>query len=70
MRNLLPIICLTIAVLLGSAGEGWSGDLEKGVIEYWRGNYGTALWEFKLLAEQGGADAQYNMGFMYGNGNS
>ena len=30
MRNLTATICLTVAVLLGSAGVSWSADFEKG----------------------------------------
>jgi hypothetical protein len=31
MRRLLPILCLTLAVLLGGAGEVWSADFQKGL---------------------------------------
>ena len=33
-----------------------------------RGDYATALREWKPLAEQGNADAQFNLGLMYRNG--
>ncbi len=33
-----------------------------------RGDYATALREFRVLAAQGHADAQYALGVMYGNG--
>ncbi len=32
---------------------------------YQRGDYATALREWRPLAEQGNAKAQYNLGFMY-----
>ena len=68
MKNLTATICLTIAVLIGSAGVSWSADFQKGLTAYERGDYATALREWTPLAEQGVADAQYNLGVMYGNG--
>ena len=68
MRRLTTIFCLTLALLLGSAGEGWSADFQKGVDAYDKGDYADALSEWKQLAEQGNADAQYKLGWMYGNG--
>ena len=68
MRRLLPILCLTFAVLLGSAGVSWSADFQKGVDAYKRGDYATALREWKPLAEQGDADAQTLLGVMYRKG--
>ena len=61
MRRLLPILLVTLAVLLGSAGEGWSADNQKGMDAYNRGDYATALREWKPLAEQGNARAQFNL---------
>ena len=40
----------------------------KGLIAYYSGDYATALSEWKPLAEQGDAVAQYNLGLMYDNG--
>ena len=68
MKNLTATICLTIAVLLGSAGVSWSADLQKGVTAYQNGNYATALREWTPLAEQGSAKAQFALGLMYANG--
>ena len=65
MRNLTATLCLTLAVLLGSSGVCWSADLQKGRDAYKREDYATALKEWTPLAEQGDADAQYNLGFMY-----
>ena len=67
MRRLLPIL-LTIAVFLGSAGEGWSADYRKGVDAAKRGDFATALREWKPLAEQGHATAQFNLGLIYEDG--
>ncbi len=46
---------------------GWA-DFQAGVNAYERGDYETALKEFRPLAEQGYASAQYNLGVMYDNG--
>ena len=35
---------------------------------YYRGDYATALREWRPLAEQGNAEAQFNLGVMYSNG--
>jgi hypothetical protein len=68
MRNLTATLCLTLAVLLGSVGVSESQDLQKGFDAYNRGDYATALREWTPLAEQGDADAQYNLGQMYRRG--
>ncbi len=60
-------LVLTIAILLGLAAPAWAGFAE-GVAAYKRGDYATALREFRPLANQGNADAQYNLGVMYDNG--
>ena len=65
MKKLIATICLTIAVLLGSVGVGWSADLQKGLDAANRGDFATALLEWRPLAEQGDASAQNNLGFMY-----
>ena len=61
MKNLTITLCLTIAVLLGSAGMSWSADFQKGLTTYQNGDFATALREWKPLAEQGYARAQYNL---------
>ncbi len=68
MKNLTATICLTIAVLLGSAGVSWSADFQKGLNAYQSGDYATALREWTPLAKQGHAKSQFNLGGMYGNG--
>ena len=65
MKKLTAILCLTIAVLLGSLGVSWSADLQKGLDAANRGDFATALREWRPLAEQGDASAQNNLGFMY-----
>ena len=39
MKNLTATICLTIAVLLGSAGMSWSADFQKGYAAARSGDY-------------------------------
>jgi hypothetical protein len=55
----LSIICL--------AAPAWA-DYEAGLGAYERGDYATALREWRPLAEQGIADAQFNLGQLYANG--
>ena len=69
MRNLTAIFCLTLVILLGSAGNSESADFQKGMWAYSMKDYATALRELKPLAEQGNATAQYYVGAMYAFGN-
>ena len=43
-------------------------DFMAGVVAYERGDYATALTEFRPLAQQGHAGAQFNLGQMYRKG--
>ena len=43
-------------------------DFQEGFAAHKRGDYATALREWRPLAEQGYADAQYNLGILYENG--
>ncbi len=49
------------------AAPAWA-DFEAGMDAYLRGDYTTALKEFRALAEQGNAPAQNNLGLMYAKG--
>ena len=44
------------------------GGIDRGNAAYNQGDYGSALQEWRPLAEQGNAGAQLNRGFMYDNG--
>jgi TPR repeat protein len=44
-------------------------DFDRGVVAYDTGDYATALQEWQPLAEQGDAQAQFRLGFMYKIGN-
>ena len=67
MKTIIPF-CLTLIILLGSAGMSVSADYQKGVTAYQSGDYATALSELQPLAEQGDAVAQYALGVMYNHG--
>ena len=62
-------ITLILATVLSLAfSQASAQDLNKGLEAAKAGDYATALQEWKPLAEQGDADAQYNLGVMYDNG--
>ena len=63
-------LAATLAVvggLLFSSGSAWA-DFDDGMAAYERGDYATALKEFRPLAEQDHAGAQFNLGVMYDHG--
>ena len=57
-------LLLAVVVVLVAA-PAWAADLQAGVEAYNRGDYATALKEWRPLAEHGDALAQYNLGVMY-----
>ena len=61
MRALLT--ALTALMLFSTSVV--AGDLEDGLAAYEVGDYQKAFRLFKPLAEQGYADAQFNLGLMY-----
>jgi S1-C subfamily serine protease len=60
-------LCLAVALVLGLVALAWA-DFEEGFDAANRGDYATALKEWRPLAEQGHAGAQYNLGIMYQRG--
>ena len=66
MRTLIIIPVLLFSLLLGV--PSYSADFNKGLTAAQSGDFATALKEWKPLAGQGDADAQYNLGLMYLNG--
>ena len=66
MNRLLILSVLFLTLLVGNPAV--SADFQKGLDAHDRGDYATALREWKPFAEQGDADAQYNLGAMYDNG--
>ena len=65
MNKALTKIFLIVCVLLGSAGVSSAADFQRGLAAHNRGDFRTALREWRPLAEQGDADSQYNLGLMY-----
>ena len=59
---------IAVLLLAALAGTAIAGQFEDGESAYQRGDYATALREFRVLAEQGDADAQTNLGFIYNYG--
>jgi len=65
--GILALIVVLVAIPACTdfkAGE----DIQAGVDAYEKGDYATALTEFRPLAQQGDARAQYNLGLMYHHG--
>ncbi len=63
--RLMPAAVALLIVV--TASPAWA-DLKAGVEAYQRGDYATALTEFRPLAQQGDADAQFYLGQMYSKG--
>ncbi|MDP7661678.1 MAG: tetratricopeptide repeat protein, partial [Nitrospinota bacterium] len=63
----LGLVVVVVALFL-SASQSAEGGFQEGLDAARRGDYATALKEFRPLAEQGHAVAQYNLGVMYREG--
>ena len=59
---------LATLLLLTLAAPAWGQDFEKGKQAYERGDYVTALREWRSLAVQGDAAGQYGLGSIYSGG--
>jgi len=66
MNRLLILPVLLLTLLVGTPAS--SADFQKGLTAAQSGDFATALREWTPLAKQGDAAAQYNLGFMYDNG--
>ena len=64
MRTFATRLLLAAALICGAAAPAWA-DFDDGVAAYEAGDYATALKEWRPLAEQGDAEAQFNLGKMY-----
>ena len=62
------IFIILILMFFSYSSIGLSADFQKGLAAFQKGDFATALIEWKTLAEQGHAKAQYNLGVMYDNG--
>ncbi len=67
LAGLALIAAMSAGFTLGLTAPAWAG-WDEAEAAYKRGDYATALREFRPLAEQGDADAQVNLGLMYDNG--
>ena len=56
---------LAALLLLTLAAPAWGQDFEKGLEAYEQRDYAAALREWRPLAEQGHAEAQFKLGVMY-----
>lgn len=65
--HILLTVFLAIVVTGSMASSSWA-DLKEGVEAYHDGRYGVALEEFRPLAEQGIAEAQFYLGVMHAKG--
>ena len=69
MKNILYTIILSFLLLsCDITVTNTTADFQAGLDAYQAGDYATALKEFRSLAEQGFADAQYNLAWMYEHG--
>ena len=63
MRRIAATLAVVVALMF-SAGSAWA-DFDDGLAAAQRGDFATALQEWRPLAEQGHAKAQNNLGVMY-----
>lgn len=64
MQFNFPLLLILLSLSLPSL----AGDFEKGLTAYQAGDYATALQRWTPLAEEGDANAQFRLGFMYHKG--
>ena len=65
---MIKAFLLALVFAVGLAGAAVAGPFEDGEAAYDKGDYATALRLWRPLADQGAANAQTNLGFMYRNG--
>jgi len=68
MKNIISALISAFTLLVASGGVSSAQDFDKGLKGAQNGNFATALREFRPLAVQGHADAQYNLALMYEHG--
>jgi len=68
MKRTFASLVIGLSLFMGTATGAWAQDFDKGLAAARAGDFGTALKEWRPLAEQGYALAQFNLGLMYYNG--
>ena len=68
MIRVLATVLLSISLCVVSAGSSSADDFQEASVAYERGDFTTAFNLWMPLAEQGDAEAQYNIGKMFENG--
>ena len=68
MRSRVYAVLVALCLSCTAMSEIVMAGLNEGDVAYKRGDYVEALREFKQLATQGDAEAQYRLGFMYAAG--
>jgi TPR repeat protein len=66
MRRALKVMALLMGLLMPGAAH--AGPYEDASAAYRQGDYAQAVKWYRLAADQGDADAQFNLGFMYASG--
>ncbi len=65
--DMIKKMAVAAGLIVGLTAPAWA-DLASGQASYLRGDYGEAWRELKPLADQGNAEAQYQVGVMYDHG--
>ena len=65
MKTTFKALVIAVTILAMGITASLAQDYQKGKDAYLKRDYATALSEWKPLAEQGDAEAQYNLGWMY-----
>ncbi len=68
MRRPAALVLLAFILVVSFAHQALADQVDEGIAAYERGDYATSYRLFKPLAEQGDAEAQYNLGGMYAEG--
>ena len=68
MRRSIPSWLMAFVLAASLIGQVEAGQFEDAIAAYRRGDYATALLQFRSLADQGDARAQNNLGMMYDTG--
>jgi uncharacterized protein len=68
MKRTIRTAVVALILAAGMTGSAAAEPFEDGSAAFERGDYATATWLWRPLAEQGDADAQYRLGGMYAEG--